>query len=94
MGAEGKILYRIHVTGMVQGVGFRWSAAREAWARDITGYVKNMRDGSVSIEAEGTREQLADFAAWCRKGPGVGFVDSAKVTEHPPVGYREFSIKH
>ncbi|MFZ2287274.1 MAG: acylphosphatase [Bacteroidales bacterium] len=94
MEAENKILYRILVTGMVQGVGFRWSAAREAWKRDITGYVKNLPDGGVYIEAEGTREQLAGFAAWCRKGPGVGFVDSAKVTEHPPAGYKEFSIKH
>jgi acylphosphatase len=94
MEPESKILYRIHVTGMVQGVGFRWSAAREAWRRDITGYVKNLPDGSVYIEAEGPREQLAGFAAWCRKGPGTGFVDSVKVTEHPPAGYREFRIKH
>ncbi len=94
MPTEDRILYRIQVTGMVQGVGFRWSAAREAWRRDITGYVKNLPDGSVYIEAEGTREDLAGFAAWCRKGPGVGFVDSAKVTEHPPEGYREFRIRH
>lgn len=94
MDAENKILYRIVITGMVQGVGFRWSAAREAWNRDITGFVRNLPDGSVYIEAEGTREQLAGFAAWCRKGPGVGFVDSAKVTEHLPAGYKEFSIKH
>lgn len=94
MASEEKILYRIQVTGLVQGVGFRWSAAREAWNRDITGYVKNMPDGSVYIEAEGTREQLAGFAAWCRKGPEIGFVDSARVTEYPPAGYSEFSIKH
>ncbi|MCK7538278.1 MAG: acylphosphatase [Marinilabiliales bacterium] len=75
-------------------MGFRWSAAREASGRDITGFVRNMPDGSVYIEAEGTREQLAEFAAWCRKGPGVGFVDSAKISEHPPAGYREFRIKH
>lgn len=93
MAPEEKILYRIHITGMVQGVGFRWSAAREACNRDITGYVKNMPDGSVFIEAEGTRDQLAGFAAWCRKGPGIGFVDSAKVTEYPPAGYREFTIR-
>jgi len=89
-----KLLYKIVVKGYVQGVGFRWSAAREAWGRDITGYVRNLPDGSVYIEAEGTREQLAEFAAWCRKGPGVGFVDSAKISEHPPAGYSEFRIEH
>ena len=91
--SESKLLYKILVTGYVQGVGFRWSAVREASRRDISGFVKNMPDGSVYIEAEGTREQLADFAAWCRMGPGVGYVDSAKITEHPPAGYREFRIE-
>jgi acylphosphatase len=91
---EKRILFRIHVTGFVQGVGFRWSAAREAWKRDITGYVKNMPDGSVYLEAEGTREQLEGFAAWCRHGPGRGFVDNAEVTEAPPSGYGEFRIEH
>ena len=89
-----RILYRIHVTGFVQGVGFRWSAAREAWKRDITGYVKNMPDGSVYLEAEGTPEQLRELVEWCRHGPGRGFVDRAEVTEGTPAGYREFRIEH
>jgi len=79
---------------MVQGVGFRWNAAREAWTRGITGYVKNMPDGSVFIEAEGTREQLDGFAAWCRSGPGRGFVDYAEVSEGPTAGYSDFTIRH
>jgi len=91
---ESMIHYRIHVTGKVQGVGFRWNAAREAWTRGITGYVKNMPDGSVFIEAEGTREQLDGFAAWCRSGPGRGFVDYAEVSEGPPAGYSDFTIRH
>jgi len=91
---EEKILYKINITGYVQGVGFRWSAAREAWKREITGFVKNMPDGSVYIEAEGTREQLREFASWCRQGPGRGFVDNAEVIEGKPAGYREFRIEH
>jgi acylphosphatase len=89
-----KVHYRIHVTGIVQGVGFRWSTAREAWRRGITGYVKNMADGSVLIEAEGDRDQMEEFAAWCRRGPGTGLVDNAEVTEGPPAGFREFRIDH
>jgi acylphosphatase len=91
---EKKVLYRIHVTGLVQGVGFRWGTAREAWKRGITGYVKNMSDGSVCIEAEGSREQLEEFAAWCRGGPGRGYVDATEVSEGIPAGYREFRIEH
>jgi acylphosphatase len=51
---EGKLLYKIHIRGYVQGVGFRWSAAREAKILGITGLIRNMTDGSVYIEAEGS----------------------------------------
>jgi acylphosphatase len=46
---EEKLLYKIQVTGHVQGVGFRWSAASEARTRSIKGFVKNLSDGSVYI---------------------------------------------
>ena len=91
---EDKHLYIILVRGMVQGVGFRWSAAREAWKRGIAGLVKNLSDGSVYIEAEGEREQLDLFAGWCRIGPRTGFVDSIEIRESPPAGHTEFRIEH
>ncbi len=82
----------MQIRGMVQGVGFRWGAAREAWRTGVTGYVKNMSDGSVYIEAEGTRVQLETFAEWCRRGPGA--VDSVEINEGPPAGYTSFFIEH
>jgi len=87
-----KILYKIRVTGRVQGVGFRWSAVREAGRRSITGLVKNCPDGSVYLEAEGESEQLDEFVEWCRKGPGPGYVKSVVFDVHPPSGYREFRV--
>ena len=51
---EERFLYKIHVTGHVQGVGFRWNAVREARNLDIKGFVRNLSDGSVYIEAEGS----------------------------------------
>ena len=90
---EEKLLYKIHVTGHVQGVGFRWNAANEARNRGIKGFVKNMSDGSVYIEAEGSMEQLNTFVAWCRKGPGFGFVESVNVESLPPVNYPDFRIE-
>jgi acylphosphatase len=91
---EKKQLYKIRVTGRVQGVGFRWSAAHEAWKRNITGFVKNLSDGSVYIEAEGESDQLDTFVEWCRRGPGIGFVDKVDVKSVPPVNYAEFRIEH
>ncbi|MGD0340789.1 MAG: acylphosphatase [Bacteroidales bacterium] len=89
-----RLLYKIHITGRVQGVGFRWSAANEARSRGITGYIKNLPDGSVYIEAEGYRGQLNDFKEWCKAGPGFGFVDSVTIEIFPPVNYTEFLIEH
>jgi len=89
-----KVLYKIYIRGRVQGVGFRWSAAKEARDLGITGFVKNLSDGSVYIEAEGTRGQLDAFVEWCRNGPGLSVVESVDVNSFPPVYYSEFGIEH
>ena len=90
---EEKLLYKIYVTGQVQGVGFRWRASSEARNRGIKGFVKNLSNGSVYIEAEGSREQLNGYVEWCKKGPGFGFVESVKVDTFPPVNYTDFRIE-
>jgi acylphosphatase len=89
-----RLLYKIHITGRVQGVGFRWSAANEARSLGITGYVKNLSDGSVYIEAEGTRENLNAFIEWCKRGPGNSFVEFVNADSFPPVNYVDFRIEH
>ena len=91
---EEKLLYKIHVTGHVQGVGFRWRAVREARDLDIKGFVKNLSDGSVYIEAEGSQDQLEAFVEWCRKGPGFGNVESVNTEAFAPVNYTEFTIEY
>jgi len=91
---EDKLLYKIHISGRVQGVGFRWSAANEAHSLGITGYVKNLSDGSVYIEAEGFVEPLNRFLEWCKKGPSFGFVDSVSLDKCPIKNYKEFRIEH
>ena len=90
---EEKLLYKIRVSGHVQGVGYRCSAAREARTRDIKGYIKNLSDGSVYIEAEGSIIQLTTFIEWCKKGPGFGFVESVDIETVPPLNYTDFRIE-
>jgi acylphosphatase len=90
---EEKLLYKIHVMGHVQGVGFRWSAIREARNRDIKGFIKNLSNGNVYIEAEGSIDQLNIFVEWCKKGPGFGFVESVNIDSFPPVNYTDFRIE-
>ena len=89
-----KLLYKIQVMGRVQGVGFRWGVAIEARNRGIKGFVKNLSNGSVYIEAEGSGEQLNAFVEWCKKGPGFSSVESVTTDSFPPVNYPDFRIEY
>ena len=73
---------RIHaqVQGIVQGVGFRYFVLRTARAAGLTGFVKNLRDGSVEILAEGPREELERFARDLSEGPRCGLVQDVQLT--------------
>ena len=44
--------------GYVQGVGFRWRAKHLAALHSVTGYVRNLNDGAVEMEAEGREENI------------------------------------
>jgi acylphosphatase len=57
------------VTGRVQGVGFRWWTRHLASGLGLRGTVRNARDGSVQIEAEGPAGALSEFEARLREGP-------------------------
>lgn len=89
-----KLLYRITIKGRVQGVGFRWNAAKEARLRNIKGYVKNMPMGEVLIEAEGTRDMLDDYVKWCNEGPAFSVVESLDLEILSLRGYDDFRIIH
>jgi acylphosphatase len=89
-----KTLYKIKVTGRVQGVGFRHGAASVARYAGIKGFVKNEADGSVYIEAEGNRNELDEFVKWCRKGPGFGNVENVSIETGTPKNHTKFQIKY
>ena len=72
--------FRAVVQGRVQGVGFRYSAVREARRLGVRGTVSNQYDGSVAVEAEGTPEALAAFLEWLHRGPPGARVTSVDVT--------------
>lgn len=91
---QEKLLYKINVSGRVQGVGFRYNAAREARNRGISGFVKNMSNGDVYIEAEGSADDLKHFVEWCKKGPAFGYVESVTVDSYLPANYEDFRIEH
>ncbi len=69
------------IKGKVQGVFFRKSAAEKANEIGLTGFVKNLPDGNVYAEAQGTEGQLEDFANWCKRGPERARVDDVVIEE-------------
>ena len=56
--AMGKVSKHIIFSGRVQGVGFRFTAHRIAMRYELTGFVRNLRDGTVEMVAEGPQEDV------------------------------------
>ena len=62
------------VTGMVQGVGFRYWTARKADELGLTGSVRNDDDGSVAVVAEGPQPDIVEFRRWLGSSHAPGRV--------------------
>ena len=82
------------VSGRVQGVGFRYSAIREAQRLRLNGWVRNTYSGDVEVWAEGPREKLDLFLTWLRRGPQLARVDSINKEDRTPLGYNGFDAKY
>lgn len=88
---------RLHVfiSGRVQGVAFRYCTCEEAERLGLSGWVRNLYDGRVEAEFEGSRDRLDMMLDWCGHGPrgaDVTQVESAW-TAGPPQ-YAAFHIRH
>ncbi|MGA8103284.1 MAG: acylphosphatase [Candidatus Acidiferrales bacterium] len=93
---EKRIARRYFVSGMVQGVGYRFFVQAVAGRLGLPGYVKNLRDGRVETYAIGAPASLAEFRAELERGPSYASVSG--VTEddaEPEDRYAStFSIEH
>lgn len=79
-------------SGDVQGVGFRYTAARIARGFAVTGYVRNLRDGRVEMVAEGTPDELDAFVESVAREMGR-HIRSMNRLKRPATGkYAAFSI--
>jgi len=85
---------RLVVTGVVQGVGFRYFVLRAARERRLRGFVANRRDGSVEVVAEGPRWELEHLARDVARGPGYGHVDAVETEWSEPTGeFADFGVR-
>jgi acylphosphatase len=86
---------RLHgiVSGIVQGVNFRWFAQRRAVELGLVGYVRNRSDGSVEFVAEGTRGALERMLDAVRVGPPSAVVENVDAQWGASTGeYHRFEI--
>lgn len=58
----------------MQGVGFRWFVREQARARGIAGWVRNLSDGCVEIQAAGSADALSELVTAVRSGPPAAHV--------------------
>jgi acylphosphatase len=77
----------------VQGVGFRYTAMREAQSLGLAGWVRNLPGGEVEVWAEGGRAALAEFRAWLEEGPPGAYIDSVSANPREPSGYVSFTVE-
>ena len=83
------IARRLSISGRVQGVGFRYALADEAQARNLSGWVRNRRDGSVEALVAGPEAEVEALIAWARRGPPAARVTDVRVesTTETPDGF-------
>ncbi len=74
----------IKVSGIVQGVFFRYTTRKVARKLNLSGYVKNMPNGSVFIEAEGPEDKLKELLKFAKVGPKNARVDQIEHEFAPP----------
>ena len=91
---DGRVAVRAFVSGRVQGVWYRQSAAEQARARHVAGWARNLPDGRVELWAEGPRDAVDAFLAWCRVGPRNARVTGLQVEDVVPTGVPGFEVRH
>lgn len=92
-GARPRVRARVLVSGKVQGVFFRDSTKKEADLRDVSGWVRNLRDGRVEAVFEGDARAVDAMVAWCRTGPPMARVAGVERHDEPDEGLVGFAIR-
>ena len=72
------VVRHVTIRGRVQGVGYRAFVDHEARARDLEGWVRNLRDGSVEALFAGPAEVVTAMIAACARGPSLARVDAIR----------------
>ena len=84
--------YHIIVSGRVQGVGFRYFAVSLASRYHISGWVRNLYNGNVEMEAEGSNDRLTLFLQEIQEGNRFVRVRDIQISEIPTKNDTDFRV--
>jgi acylphosphatase len=84
--------WRLIVRGQVQGVGYRAACCIRARELGLGGWVRNLADGSVEVQAEGPSHDLAELRLWCERGSAAAHVAAVSATTMSCTGQDWFEI--
>lgn len=80
------------ISGKVQGVWFRASTKKEAIRLDISGWARNLKDGTVEVIAFGGEEALDELGLWLEHGPELAEVINIREEEIAWKAYTGFDV--
>ena len=84
----------VFVSGMVQGVNFRWYTVQQARSSGVGGWVRNLSDGRVEAVFEGNEGAVNRMVDWCREGPRHARVEDVEIAWEEPEGLNEFDYEY
>jgi len=83
----------VFFTGRVQGVGFRYTTLEVARGFEVCGYVKNLADGRVQLEAEGKADEVSAFIAAVEDRMHGYLRKTERAAQKRPAQFSGFTIK-
>ena len=93
MGSSARVAKRYVVRGRVQGVGFRYYVERAANALRLTGYARNLDDGTVEVYAIGPPDRFSEFSGLLWKGPPTAEVRGVDERDDAVEKFERFSTR-
>lgn len=88
-----RVRAHVFVSGLVQGVNFRWYTTEQARRLGLGGWVRNLGDGRVEAVIEGPETTVKEMIDWLGRGPRHARVDGVHVEWEEPEGLFEFDFE-
>lgn len=88
-----KTCLRVLVSGLVQGVGYRYSTKQKAIALGIVGWVRNLPDGRVEATIQGEALSIDSMMKWFYEGPPAARVTAVETEQRPSQALEGFEIR-